>query len=108
MINIPPGLGYLAHVLPLLTFPSLFVYGILSYLPLRQGFPTWLSVVISLLAQPFALSVVYLCRKHLATKDAHTRGAVIMPQVQDKWPGGLTLLSELLTSFKDGYPGTGI
>ncbi|KAJ7485205.1 cytochrome P450 monooxygenase pc-2 [Mycena galericulata] len=62
------------------------------------------------MAQPAAVVIGYIYDEHQQARDAASRGAAPIPLVHDKWQGlGLTLVSEMMTSFRKlfrtGYPG---
>lgn len=106
-MELPPGLAYLAEVLPLTLLPSAVTYAFLSrVLPLLDlGFPPlplWSRVLAALIAQPIGVILVYWYNEFQHARDAASRGAVPIPVIQDKWPGGL---SQVAAMVKSEYPG---
>ncbi|KAJ7924700.1 cytochrome P450 monooxygenase pc-3 [Mycena leptocephala] len=106
-MELPPGLAYLAEVLPLTLLPSAVTYAFLSHvLPLLDlGFPPlplWSRVLAALIAQPIGVILVYWYNEFQHARDAASRGAVPIPVIQDKWPGGL---SQVAAMVKSEYPG---
>jgi hypothetical protein len=109
-MELPPGLVYLAEVLPLTLFPSAVTYAFLSrILPLLDlGVPPlslWARILVTLFAPPVGIILVHFYKEWQNTRDAAARGATPIPVVYDKWPGGLSLIASVLKSFTAGYPG---
>jgi hypothetical protein len=107
-MTIPPGLAYLARVLPLILIPPCVVYGILNIISrdyLEIGIPEWLALVVSVFSLPIVLCVSALHTNYRNRREAAARGAVLAPLVKDRWPGGLSTLATILRNFKSGYPG---
>ncbi|KAJ7475136.1 cytochrome P450 [Mycena galericulata] len=108
-MEIPPGLGYLARVLPLTLLPCAVTFAFLSsVLPLLElgPLPLWSRVLAAIMAQPAAVVIGYIYNEFQQARDAESRGAAPIPVVHDKWHGlGLTLVSEMMNSFRTGYPG---
>ncbi|KAJ7833278.1 cytochrome P450 monooxygenase pc-3 [Mycena leptocephala] len=109
-MELPPGLIYLAEVLPLTLFPSAVTYAFLSRIsPLIDlGVPPlslWTRILVTLFAPPVCGILVHFYKKYQNTRDAAARGATPIPVVYDKWPGGISLITSVLKSFTAGYPG---
>ncbi|KAF8160351.1 cytochrome P450 [Mycena galopus ATCC 62051] len=105
-MELPPGLVYLAQVLPLTLLPSAATYVALTYvLPLLDlGFPLlplWGRVVAALIAQPVGLVFSHFYHEFQFAREAASRGAVPIPVVHDKWPGGLSLVASIRA---EAYP----
>ncbi|KAJ7123182.1 cytochrome P450 [Mycena epipterygia] len=106
-MEIPPGLAYLARVLPLTFLPCAAVYTFLTrILPLFDlgPFPLWIRILLTLIAQPAGVALVYIYTEHQQTTDAASRGAALIPVVYSKWPGGLSLIPKIRDSLQFGYP----
>ena len=69
-------------------------------------FSNYVLICASIVALPLALLVTVVYSDYANNRDAAALGAVLPPQVRDKWPGGLSLLSRFIDNFKRGYPGT--
>ncbi|KAJ7667055.1 cytochrome P450 [Mycena rosella] len=80
---------FLTRILPLLEIGTL---------------PLWSRVLVALVSQPAGSALIHLYHEYREAKDATSRGAAMIPVVQD-WPGGLNLISKIRESFKTGYPG---
>ncbi|KAF7344028.1 hypothetical protein MVEN_01692300 [Mycena venus] len=106
-MELPPGLLYLAEILPLTLLPSIATYALLTWgLPLLDSglppLPLWSRILAAIIAQPVGLVVTHLYRKFRYARDAASRGAVQIPVVRDKWPGGLSLIRQMT---RTAYPG---
>ncbi|KAJ7466234.1 cytochrome P450 monooxygenase pc-3 [Mycena galericulata] len=100
---VPPGILYLSRTLPVLALPSVATYVILSRMPQLQE-SQWIPVFAAFVAQPvlFWLNIVYTS---ITTQlDMKRRGAVPIPQIPDRWPGGFTNLALLGRTLNSGYP----
>jgi hypothetical protein len=67
--------------------------------------PTWLAVSLSLFALPVTSIAKGYWRNYCDRRDAEAQGAVLIPQLQDKWPGGLSIIAAIANGLKTGYPG---
>ncbi|KAF7344029.1 hypothetical protein MVEN_01692400 [Mycena venus] len=107
IMELPPGLLYLAEILPLTLLPSILTYALLTRgLPLLDSglppLPLWSRILAAIIAQPVGLVVTHLYRKFRYARDAASRGAVQIPVVRDEWPGGLSLIRQMT---RTAYPG---
>ncbi|KAF7335780.1 hypothetical protein MVEN_02233900 [Mycena venus] len=103
-MEIPPGLVYLAEVLPVTLLSSAGIYIFLTRVfPLLNlgvsPLPLWTRVIISLIARPIGALLFHYYRKNVK------RSAAQIPVVRDKWPGGLSVMASMAASFNTGYPG---
>ncbi|KAJ6509737.1 hypothetical protein DFH09DRAFT_942343 [Mycena vulgaris] len=100
---VPPGILYLSRTLPVIALPSVATYVILSRMPQLQG-SQWVPVFAAFLAQPvlFGLNIFYT--SITTWMDVKRRGAVPIPQIPDRWPGGFTNLALLGKTLDSGYP----
>ncbi|RDB15427.1 hypothetical protein Hypma_004172 [Hypsizygus marmoreus] len=108
-MNLPPGLQYLTQAL-VLSFPSSFVvYLILSVLvknlDLETAVPTWIVIVVALSSRPLFLVASSFWSEYSNVVDAKRRGAALVPQVSDSWPGGFSIVAAMVKNFKTGHPG---
>ncbi|KAJ7031138.1 cytochrome P450 [Mycena alexandri] len=104
-MEIPPGLAHLARILPPTLLPCAATYFVLSRVPplLDLGLlPLWSRVLCAVVAQPV---LAYFYNEYQQARDAASLGAMRIPVVYDKWPGGLSLISKMVKSFNEGYPG---
>ncbi|KAF7343941.1 hypothetical protein MVEN_01682900 [Mycena venus] len=106
-MEVPPGLTYLAQTLPITLLPSVATYVFLTRIvPLLNlglpPLPVWSCVVAALIAQPVGVVITYIYKEFQYARDAASRGAVSIPAVYDKWPGGFSLIAALR---KSSYPG---
>ncbi|KAJ7321640.1 cytochrome P450 monooxygenase pc-3 [Mycena albidolilacea] len=103
-MELPPGLVYLAGVLPITLLPSALTYAFLTrILPLLDcRLPLWARILAAVLAQPAGVIVGHLFQEWRYARDAASRGAVQIPAVPAKWPGGLSLIAAMK---KTSYPG---
>lgn len=106
---IPPGIRYLSHAFLLCIPISIFGYLVLSilikYLDLGATTPQWRVILLALLTRPFYSFVLLFWNSYAISSDARRNGAQLVPQVRDPWPGGMSLVSAMVKSFKSGYPG---
>ncbi|KAK6978110.1 cytochrome P450 [Favolaschia claudopus] len=94
-MDLPPGIVYLARILPSTLLPSAVTYVFLTrILPL-------LDLGISPPAFPIGVAISYVLKEIHYARDAVLRGAVHIPTVPDKWPGGLSLIEAMKKSV---YP----
>jgi hypothetical protein len=102
-MSLPPGIVYLAKLLPRLVAPPLLVYGAKVLTELRSGIviPTWATVLACILSGPAVLTVVVQYNDHKNRRDAAANGAVL-PQALPGWIGGINML---FTNVADMYPG---
>ncbi|KAJ7798601.1 cytochrome P450 monooxygenase pc-3 [Mycena olivaceomarginata] len=102
----PPGLVYLAQVLPVTLLPSVLTYvflaRILPLLGVVAPLPLWSCLLAAVVAQPAGVIIGHLFTEWRYARDAASRGAVHIPEIPDTWPGGLSLLAEIR---KSSYPG---
>ncbi|KAF9460985.1 cytochrome P450 monooxygenase pc-3 [Collybia nuda] len=106
-MNIPPGIVYIAQtLLILLPFSGLSYLGI-NLAANYAGYilPVWLIVLLSLLSRPLWLITLRYRVQFSHRSEAAKRGAALIPHVHDKWPGGFSITSAMVNSFKTGYPG---
>ncbi|KAJ7327912.1 cytochrome P450 [Mycena albidolilacea] len=105
-MSLPPGIVYLAKLLPRLLAPPLLVYGAKVLTELRSGIviPTWATVLACVLSGPAVLTVVVQYNDHKNRRDAAANGA-ILPQALPGWIGGINML---FTNVADMYPGEGL
>ncbi|KAJ7755198.1 cytochrome P450 [Mycena metata] len=104
-MEIPPGLAHLARILPPALLPCAVTYFFLSRVPLLLDWgvlPLWSRVLGTIVAPPI---VAYVYNEYQQAREAASLGAVRLPVVYDRWPGGLSLISKMAKSFKEGYPG---
>lgn len=106
-MHIPPGILYLSQRLPALLAPATFTYICASVACPYFGFHVskYIVLLMCLLALPVALLVSVMYDDYLNARHANGLGAVMPPQVRDRWPGGLSLLAKGLRHAKAGYPG---
>ncbi|KAF7373956.1 hypothetical protein MSAN_00608100 [Mycena sanguinolenta] len=105
-MELPPGLTYLAEVLPLTLLPSAITYVCLTHLiPLLDAgispLPLWSRVLCAIIAQPVGVVLSHIYKEFQYSRDAASRGAVHIPVVPDKSLGGLSLVSAMKNS---AYP----
>lgn len=103
---LPPGPAHILKNLPSLVLPPLSVLAAgkaLAYL----GFtiPPWRLLLSCFLSLPVAIFLQVQYRELKDNIAAAAHGAVLPPRVYDKWPGGISLLNQMLNNLKDGYPG---
>ena len=108
MVDIPPGIVYLAQGLPKLAAPPILTY--LAYLlaepHLENEVPDWLVRSLVALSLPAAFAVKVQWQFLKVKWDARRYGAVLPPSVPDPLPGGLGFLLAFVKGGKDEYPGT--
>ncbi|KAF8892245.1 cytochrome P450 monooxygenase pc-3 [Infundibulicybe gibba] len=101
-LELPPGIVYCAHRAHSLLLPFSLVY--LSNRFSGLDFSGWSLVAAYVLCLPIAFITSVLWSDYQVPRKAVAHGAVLPPQVYDKWPGGLSLLLKLIENFKNGYP----
>ncbi|KAJ7165579.1 cytochrome P450 [Mycena crocata] len=97
---LPPGILYLSRTLPAVLLLSTATYVVFNRLLHSQ----WVPVLAAVIIQPsvFALSLLY--KGVTRWMDRMRRGAIPIPQVPDRWPGGLSNVSQMGNMLKSGYP----
>jgi hypothetical protein len=107
MVDIPPGIIYLAQGLPKLAAPPILTY--LAYLlaepHLENGVPTWLLRSLVALSLPVALTVKVQWQVLKIKWEARRHGAVLPPFAPDPLPGGLGFLLAFAKGGQNEYPG---
>ncbi|KAJ7721345.1 cytochrome P450 [Mycena maculata] len=103
MVVVPPGILYLTRTLPVFALPSIATYVIFTKLHQLDG-SRWIPVLAAVLVQPIVFGLSLLYTSIAAWRDTARRGAIPMPQIPDRWPGGLTNLALLGKSLESGYP----
>ncbi|KAJ6607884.1 cytochrome P450 [Mycena sp. CBHHK59/15] len=98
----PPGILYLCRALPLAILPSAATYVIFTRL-LNENSRV-IILLAAFLAQPivFGLSIIY--SRFKIWRDTISRGAIAIPLVPDRWPGGLSNVAALGKMLEAGYP----
>ncbi|KAF7358094.1 Glycosyltransferase family 39 protein [Mycena venus] len=102
-MNIPPGILYLSHILPVVLFPSAVAYVVFSRLLSFQT--TWIPILAAFFIQPIVFGLRLVYTSTMEWIDAQQRGAVPIPQIPDSWPGGLSNLVSIGKRLTSGYPG---
>lgn len=107
MVSIPPGLPFLFRSLAVLSVPPIVVYGGSRILRnhFALTFPTWLLILLSILSIPLVGAFKIWYKAHTIRQSAARLGATFPPTWQGKLPGNIDLLQQLLTGFRNGYPG---
>ncbi|KAF7352323.1 hypothetical protein MVEN_01196000 [Mycena venus] len=106
-MKLPPGVLYLAELLPTTLLPSVVAYEFLSRVLPRLDLgipplPQWSQVLVVLLAQPAMAIILHIYTEFKNSRDAASRGAVTPPVAYDRWPGGWGLMKAM---SKTEYPG---
>ncbi|KAG5735396.1 Cytochrome P450 52A3 [Termitomyces sp. T112] len=106
MVHLPPGLHYLVRLILSWIIVSCTAYVFLDVFS-RLGAPISNRVAIAsaLLFNPVFLFASYVWNVHSASAEARRTGSLMVPQVHDPWPLGLSLMAAMVKSFKSGYPG---
>ena len=103
-MQLPPGPSYLLHSFPYFVVPSTIVYACLTLANehLTLAIPTWLTVLIAILARP----AIFLFNRHYSrfadSRNAAANNAVVPPHVRES---PFNVISKISKSFKKGYPG---
>ncbi|KAJ7609553.1 cytochrome P450 [Mycena polygramma] len=106
-MELPPGIAYIAQVLPLTLLPPALTFTFLTrILPLLDVgvplLPLWSRVLAALIAQPVGVIFLYLFKEYRFARDAASRGAVPIPLVHNKWSAGFPQIAAM---SKSEYPG---
>ncbi|KAJ7618428.1 cytochrome P450 [Roridomyces roridus] len=109
-MEVPPGIEYLARVLPTTLLPSAATFIFLTrLLPLLNfaPLPLWARLLGAVLALPVTAILGYIYQERQEEREAAAWGAARIPLVPDeKWGGfGFTLIERLKENFLAGYPG---
>jgi hypothetical protein len=105
--NFSPGLTFIFRHLPTLCLPIGATYILYKLVQTQLGIdlPIRALVVLLVLSFPAYLFFSALYAEWVDRRDAAAHGAVLPPQVYDKWPGGFGLLLKSVRNHKEGYPG---
>ncbi|RXW11241.1 hypothetical protein EST38_g14614, partial [Candolleomyces aberdarensis] len=107
MVDIPPGIIYLAQRLPKLAAPPILTY--LAYLlaesHLDIELPTWLLRSALALSLPVAFTVKVQWQILKTKWEAARHGAVLPPLLPDPLPGGLGFILAFMKGAQVEYPG---
>ncbi|KAG6808866.1 hypothetical protein H0H92_002528 [Tricholoma furcatifolium] len=105
--RVPPGLYYLAR----LFLPWTITYFTVSVL-LRESIrlfgapiPGWAIGVSAILCRPVYLVIMHIWKTCITVVEVRRTGSLVVPQVYDPLPFGLSLVSAMVKSFKTGFPG---
>jgi hypothetical protein len=103
----PPGIVYLGMNLHHIFIPLAFVYAInhLFRRFLEIDVPQWLFVLASVLACPIAFTFKVSYKLYVNNRQAAAHGAVLPPQLPDKYIGGFETLSRTLAQYNTLYIG---
>ena len=102
-IEIPPGVRFLAQIIPkLCTLPLVIVLAQRLLLP---SLPTWLTVLSCVSAYPLVLTIVVQYDIWRKLRKAKNLGAELPPMPDHKLPGGMDLLSEMKEAHDNRFPG---
>ncbi|KAF9468760.1 cytochrome P450 [Collybia nuda] len=103
----PPGPAFLFRNLPSICLPFGGTYVLHHFTQICLGIqlPIWAFILPLALSLPVTLTLKVLYAEYVNRKAAAIRGAVLPPQVYDKWPGGISLLMKSVRNHKEGYPG---
>lgn len=108
---LPPGPVYLLQRLPSLVGPPTAVIVAVKLLNASEyefpiDIPDWAISVACVLSLPITLFLKVQYKRWKIRREAAAHGAILPPEVKDKWLGGVGLLVDTLKEFKTGYPGT--
>lgn len=109
-MSFPPGLKYLiTQVLPKALIPPVLVYSscyVATELGLVQlPLPLWFKTTIIVLSLPATLILKNLLRDLKQIRESRAMGAVRVPLVPSKLPGGIDMLRSGLLREKTAYLG---
>ncbi|KAJ7023596.1 cytochrome P450 [Mycena alexandri] len=104
--DMPPGVAFIASILPALFAPPIFTVGLLIFLQEFHSVsvPTWAAIILSILSIPGALTLQIQYRDYTHRRDAAALGAVLPPELDSGFGG----ISTVLRSVRDvavGFPG---
>ncbi|KAF9041455.1 cytochrome P450 monooxygenase pc-3 [Panaeolus papilionaceus] len=107
---LPPGPVYLLQRLPSLVGPPTAVIVAVKLLNASEyefpiDIPDWAISVACVLSLPITLFLKVQYKRWKIRREAAAHGAILPPEVKDKWLGGVGLLVDTLKEFKTGYPG---
>ncbi|KAJ7511189.1 cytochrome P450 [Mycena galericulata] len=105
-IAIPPGLIYIAGLLPSLISPPFCTFVAVSCLRtiFRVSVPTWLATILYILSVPGALTLRVQYRDYINRRDAASFGAVLPPEIEASF-GGISTIIRSVRDLATGYPG---
>ncbi len=104
-LSLPPGPRYLFRQLPSVATPPAVVY-LLSYLSrehLRYSPPLSLLIIAYAISCPIAFTLLVQWRLYANARRARSWGALIPPDIDHNWPGGLDVLRWIFQLDKTGY-----
>ncbi|KAF8896770.1 cytochrome P450 monooxygenase pc-3 [Gymnopilus junonius] len=105
-MHLPPGPRYvLENSVNLLTPPALTFLSAKIYYALGFEAPLWVVVLLGCCSIPFAIFLRVWNKSTTDRRSAREYVATLSPRVYDKWPGGITLLAQMVDNLKNGYPG---
>lgn len=106
-VNFPPGLTFIFRNLPIICLPIGGTYILHKFIQTHVDIklPIWALILPLVLSLPVALSFKVLYSEYANKRDAATCGAILAPQVYDRWPAGIGLLMKSVRNHKEGYPG---
>ena len=107
MANLPPGPLYLSRLIAHSIPPTVVGYIVLRELVKHFDFAisNTLLVIAALFTRPTYAILSSVWCDWSNWLDARRKGAVIVQNVRDPWPGGLGVVAAMVKSFKSGYPG---
>ncbi|KAJ7349811.1 cytochrome P450 [Mycena albidolilacea] len=103
-LDLPPGLVFLASLLPPLLTPPLST--LLLLVLLREfsiSTPTWATIILCVLSVPAAITCRVQCCSYINRRAAVANGAILAPEIPASFAG----ISTIVRSVKDlatGYP----
>ncbi|KAJ7135106.1 cytochrome P450 [Mycena filopes] len=104
--NTPPGVLFLASILPALLAPPLLTTGLFVFLKHFHSVwaPTWAVVLLSILSIPAAFTAQVQYRDYTHRRDAAALGAILPPELECGF-GGISTVIRSVRDVAIGYPG---
>ncbi|KAJ7140381.1 cytochrome P450 [Mycena filopes] len=104
--NTPPGVLFLASILPALLAPPLLTTGLFVFLKHFHSVwvPTWFVVLLSILSIPAAFTAQVQYRDYTHRRDAAALGAILPPELECGF-GGISTVIRSVRDVAIGYPG---
>ncbi|KAJ7758386.1 cytochrome P450 [Mycena metata] len=102
----PPGVLFIASLLPAVFAPPIFTLGLLAFLKEFHSVlvPTWAAFILSILSIPGAFTLQVQYRDYTHRRDAAALGAVLAPELGSGF-GGITTVLRSVREVAEGFPG---
>jgi hypothetical protein len=103
ILEIPPGVKFLAPKLPILFAPPVLLHFLFKVTGIQVSL--WLFALLIAITFPLVFLISIVSTDLINMRNAHVRGATFPTQVRHGGPGGFAIVDYMLRSYVEDYPG---